>query len=71
MSKRKKRKTGAEIALAALGRTLLEISHEENQQTEALEQYSHLIKSKIHFREEDFCERFVHGFNLLREDLNQ
>lgn len=68
MSKRKKSMSGAEIALAAMGQTLLEISQEENQQSEALEQYSQLIKSKIHFREEDFCERLVHGFNLLREE---
>lgn len=64
MSQRKKRLSSVEIAILDMGKTLLEFFRKEEQQ-ESLDQYSQLLKSKVHFNEQ-FPERLLHGFNLLR-----
>lgn len=71
MSRRKKRKTPAEIAIEGMGSLLLEIFAEKVDHAEALEEYFHLLKFKVHFREPDFPRRLAHGFRLLKEEMDK
>lgn len=76
MSKVRKPKKSSELddedcsAIESLGKTLIEEFQEENQDDlEVFELYTHALKSKIHLREKDFCNRLVRGYAILLKTL--
>lgn len=59
-------------SVAMLGEVLLEsLKEQEQNDLEVFELYTHVLRSKIHFRSQDFCERFTKGYQILLEELSK
>lgn len=57
-------------ALEIVGKELIEnLKAKDPNNLEIFERYSHALRLKMHFKEEEFICRFVKGYKVLREEL--
>lgn len=62
----------SEQALKLLGKELIEdLKTRDPNSLEIFERYSHALRLKMHFKEDEFTERLVKGYHALLDELKQ